>query len=111
LVKLLEDQTFIDNKVSTGWLDALIASQVRTDRPDSHLAAICGAVYKAAKLWERDNREALNAVEKGQTPQKKLLATTTLVEFIYEGMNNFKSYAQIFSIRSSFCIQDPSPFW
>lgn len=84
LVKLLEDDTFIENKVSTGWLDALIASEVRTDRPDKHLAALCGAVYKSAKVWERDYAEALAAVEKGQTPLKGLLATTTLVEFIYE---------------------------
>jgi acetyl-CoA carboxylase/biotin carboxylase 1 len=109
LVKLLEDDTFVQNQVSTGWLDALIASQVRTDRPESCLAAVCGAVYKSAKLWERDYREALNAVEKGQTPQKSLLATTTTVEFIYEGIvvflmcQRFNTSSKCYSLAQSQC--------
>lgn len=86
LVKLLEEEIFVQNRFSTGWLDKLISAQVQSDRPDPHLVAVCGMVFKAAKTWENNDKEALSAVEKGQTPRKSLLATSSTVDFIYDGM-------------------------
>ena len=85
-MKLLEDETFVKNRVSTSWLDNLISLRDRSDKVAPHLATICGSVYKAAKLWDDGHREVLAAIEKGQTPHKSHLATFSLVEFIYDGL-------------------------
>lgn len=59
---------------------------METERVEPVLAATCGAVYKSVTWYERNFAEALAAIEKGQTPQKALLATSTFVDFIYDGV-------------------------
>ncbi|KAJ3097342.1 acetyl-coenzyme-A carboxylase [Phlyctochytrium bullatum] len=83
LVKLLEHADYVDNSVTTGWLDAMIAKKVETEKPDSILAALCGAVVKAHALIDSQTGEYRRLFEKGQMPSKHLLATKRVVEFIY----------------------------
>ncbi|KAJ3395827.1 acetyl-coenzyme-A carboxylase [Lobulomyces angularis] len=84
LIKLLEHQTFIKNAVTTAWLDKLITIKLESTKPDSMLAVISGAVYKAFSWFEQNNAECLHQLEKGQTPQKQLLIPNKTIEFIYD---------------------------
>ncbi|KAJ3053083.1 acetyl-coenzyme-A carboxylase [Rhizophlyctis rosea] len=86
LVKILETSTYIDNQVTTGWLDQLIAKKVEIEKPDSILTAICGAVVKAHARFEANVGEYTKALEKGQSPSRALLTTTAPVEFIYQNV-------------------------
>ena len=40
-------EDFVDNKIDTQWLDALIAQKMQLQPPDSSDVAICGALLKA----------------------------------------------------------------
>ncbi|KAJ3333308.1 acetyl-coenzyme-A carboxylase [Blyttiomyces sp. JEL0837] len=86
LVKLLEDNVYVDNEVTTGWLDALIAKKVETEKPDMILAAICGTVVKAQSTLDAKMAEYRKAFERGQTPSRALLATSCSVDFIYNNV-------------------------
>ncbi|KAJ3169538.1 acetyl-coenzyme-A carboxylase [Geranomyces variabilis] len=82
LIKLLETDTYVDNEFTTGWLDVLISKKVDIEKPDSILTAICGAVFKAQSWFETNVSEYHRALEKGQTPPRNLLDTSSKVEFI-----------------------------
>ncbi|KAG0644556.1 acetyl-CoA carboxylase [Tuber brumale] len=47
LIKLLKTPAFEDNTITTGWLDELVSNKLTTERPDTFLAVVCGAVTKA----------------------------------------------------------------
>ncbi|KAJ3296515.1 acetyl-coenzyme-A carboxylase [Borealophlyctis nickersoniae] len=86
LIKLLETPTYIDNQVTTGWLDVLIAKKVEIEKPDSILTAICAAVVKAHSRFEINIAEYTRALEKGQSPSRYLLTTVAPVQFIYNNV-------------------------
>ncbi|TPX37671.1 acetyl-CoA carboxylase [Synchytrium microbalum] len=86
LVKLLEHDTYINNAITTGWLDMLIAQRLQVEKPDSVLAAVCGAVYKSFTRFENNIGEYRKALEKGQIPSKSLLATSFRADFIYDNV-------------------------
>ncbi|KAJ3042399.1 acetyl-coenzyme-A carboxylase [Rhizophlyctis rosea] len=86
LVKILETSTYIDNQITTGWLDQMIARKVEIEKPDSILTAVCGAVVKAHARFESNVGEYTSGLEKGQTPSRALLTTATSVEFIYQNV-------------------------
>ncbi|KAG7708330.1 hypothetical protein KL914_002056 [Ogataea haglerorum] len=85
LIKLLESPDFEDNTITTGWLDELISKRLTSERPDTHVAVICGAVTKAHQACEENKKEYIACLEKGQVPSKELLKTIFNVDFIYEG--------------------------
>lgn len=95
IIKLLEAQAFIDNSVTTSWLDKLISSNIETEKPDYVLAAICGAVSKAVSWYDKNLADSLSAIEKGQTPQLSTLQTETRIDFIYDNVQ--------YILRVSFC--------
>ncbi|KAJ8315639.1 LOW QUALITY PROTEIN: hypothetical protein KUTeg_007789 [Tegillarca granosa] len=45
LIKLLETEAYQNNKITTGWLDGLIAEKVQAEKPDTMLGVICGALH------------------------------------------------------------------
>ena len=47
LVMLLEKQEFVDNSLSTGWLDLIIANKESAEKPNTMLALVCGAIHVA----------------------------------------------------------------
>lgn len=53
--QLLESQDFIQNRISTGWLDRLIQARVQSDRPETIVATICTAVHLAADMIAQDH--------------------------------------------------------
>ncbi|KAI9795335.1 MAG: acetyl-coenzyme-A carboxylase [Piccolia ochrophora] len=85
LIKLLETPAFEDNTITTGWLDELISNKLTSERPDSILAVICGAVTKAHIASEGCISEYQTSLEKGQVPAKDILKTVFPIDFIYEG--------------------------
>ena len=47
LTKLLETDEFQNNRITTGWLDRLIAEKVQAEKPNTMLGVICGALHIA----------------------------------------------------------------
>jgi pyruvate carboxylase len=47
LTKLLETEEFQSNKITTSWLDKLIADRVQAEKPDMMLGVMCGALHIA----------------------------------------------------------------
>jgi acetyl-CoA carboxylase/biotin carboxylase 1 len=47
LTRLLETDTFINNTAQTSWLDGLIAERFQTEKPDTMVAIVCGAIHVA----------------------------------------------------------------
>lgn len=112
LITLLETSDFEDNTITTAWLDGLIcalsllldprsplisvlttfstlaftANKLTSERPDSNLAVLCGAVVKAHIASEECWAEYKRILEKGQVPSKEILKTVFTVDFIYEGI-------------------------
>ncbi|KAF9005958.1 acetyl CoA carboxylase [Cyathus striatus] len=84
LIKLLELETFKDNKFTTGWLDSLISNKLTAERPDATLAVVCGAVTKAYLASDACWTEYKRILDKGQVPAKDVLKTVFGVDFIYE---------------------------
>lgn len=47
LITLLELESYRENRIHTRWLDNLIASKVKPERPPFHIAVVLGAVHQA----------------------------------------------------------------
>lgn len=47
LITLLETDSFQQNKIDTAWLDILIADRVQSEKPDTILGVVCGALHVA----------------------------------------------------------------
>jgi acetyl-CoA carboxylase/biotin carboxylase 2 len=43
----LETDDFVDNEFNTGWLDALIAGRMRSEKPPVLLGVVCASVLMA----------------------------------------------------------------
>jgi acetyl-CoA carboxylase/biotin carboxylase 1 len=86
LVTLLETEDFAENKFDTAWLDGLIAGNIVVAKPEMIDVVLCGALSKALTVFEDNKQEYMRVLEKGRIPEKKLLATSSLVEFIYDGV-------------------------
>jgi len=86
LIKLLELDTFKDNKFTTGWLDSLISNRLTAERPDATLAVICGAVTKAHIASDTCWKEYKRILDKGQVPGRDVLKTVFGIDFIYENV-------------------------
>ncbi|KAJ9106305.1 hypothetical protein QFC21_001450 [Naganishia friedmannii] len=97
LIKLLEKPEFENNTLTTQWLDGLIAEGMTSERPDSTLAVICGAVVKAHVAYDTSLASYKTVLEKGQVPSRDSLQTFFKTEFIYDGT------------RYSFAIAKSSP--
>jgi acetyl-CoA carboxylase/biotin carboxylase 1 len=83
LIKLLETPAFIDNAISTGWLDELITRK-QVDRIDPILAAVCGAVCQAHLASEACISKYRASLEKGHVPARDALKTLFPIDFIYD---------------------------
>ena len=85
LIKLLETPAFEQNTITTGWLDELISKKLTSERPDTFLAIICGAVTKAHVASQSNWNDCKLNLERGQAPSKDSLTSIFPVDFIYEG--------------------------
>ena len=86
LVMLLEKQEFVDNSLSTGWLDLLIANKESAKKPDKMLALICGAIHVADGTISTNFQSFKASLERGQTlPAAPFLKNSISVDLIYQG--------------------------
>lgn len=102
LIKLLEKPEFENNTLTTQWLDGLIAEGMTSERPDSTLAVICGAVVKAHVAYDACLANYKAVLEKGQVPSRDSLQTFFKTEFIYDGTRY--SFAMAKSSPNSFTL-------
>jgi acetyl-CoA carboxylase/biotin carboxylase 1 len=86
LIKLLEKPEFENNTLTTQWLDSLIAEGMTSERPDTTVAVVCGAVVKAHIAYETSMAKYKSVLDKGQVPSKDTLQTFFKSEFIYENV-------------------------
>ena len=85
LVMLLEKQEFVDNSLSTGWLDLLIANKESAKKPDRMLALICGSIHVADQTIQANFQSFKSSLERGQTlPAAPFLKNSVNVDLIYE---------------------------
>uniref|UniRef100_A0A8C9FBW8 acetyl-CoA carboxylase n=1 Tax=Pavo cristatus TaxID=9049 RepID=A0A8C9FBW8_PAVCR len=85
LIKLLETESFQQNRIDTGWLDRLIAEKVQAERPDTMLGVVCGALHVADVSFRNSVSNFLHSLERGQVLPAHTLLNTVDVELIYEG--------------------------
>nr|XP_056721571.1 acetyl-CoA carboxylase 1 isoform X1 [Euleptes europaea] len=85
LIKLLETESFQQNRIDTGWLDRLIAEKVQAERPDTMLGIVCGALHVADVGFRNSVSNFLHSLERGQVLPAHTLLNTVDVELIYEG--------------------------
>jgi acetyl-CoA carboxylase/biotin carboxylase 1 len=102
LIKLLEKPEFENNTLTTQWLDGLIAEGMTSERPDTTLAVIAGAVVKAHVAYETSLAGYKAILEKGQVPSKDSLQTFFKTEFIYD--NTRYSFAMAKASPNSFTL-------
>lgn len=86
LITLLETSDFESNTITTAWLDGLISNKLTSERPDTNLAVICGAIVKSHVASEACWAEYKRVLGKGQVPSKDTLKTVFTFDFIYEGV-------------------------
>ncbi|XP_012813279.2 acetyl-CoA carboxylase 1 isoform X2 [Xenopus tropicalis] len=85
LIKLLETESFQNNRIDTGWLDRLISEKVQAERPDAMLGVVCGALHVADVTFRNSVSNFLHSLERGQVLPAHTLLNTVDVELIYEG--------------------------
>ncbi|GJQ13401.1 hypothetical protein GpartN1_g5192.t1 [Galdieria partita] len=84
IVRLLESEDFKTCRVTTEWLDGLIASKAITEKPSTELAVIAGAVCKACSMLESHSSEYISCLVRGQLPPKDLSLIEFPIELVYE---------------------------
>ncbi|KYQ93772.1 acetyl-CoA carboxylase [Tieghemostelium lacteum] len=87
IIHLLEMDDFKQNRIHTGWLDHLIHSKVKTQKPADNIVVLCGSIYKAYSIFQSRIEEFSHQVQCGQLPSLELLLNTAPIELIY---NNIK---------------------
>uniref|UniRef100_T1JBH2 Uncharacterized protein n=1 Tax=Strigamia maritima TaxID=126957 RepID=T1JBH2_STRMM len=86
LVTLLENETFQQNNINTGWLDILIADKVQSGKPEGMLSVTCGALQVADQAIVNAFQTFQNTLERGQILPANSLFNMVDVELIYEGL-------------------------
>ena len=85
LITLLETEDFQRNNISTTWLDAMIAQRFKSEKPDTLLAIICGALHVADQTILNSFQHFQSSLERGQVLPAYTLSNCIEVELIYEG--------------------------
>lgn len=101
LSKLLELDDFVNNRIHTGWLDALIKanvdglatvaigglrSSIKVMPLNDHTYVVLGATVVAYDLFKKGEDMFLKLLDKGQLPPQSLLGMTRDVELILSGV-------------------------
>lgn len=84
LIKLLEMKDFRENRISTSWLDSLIARKVAAERPPRDLAVVIGAVCRAHMDFYQSVEKFTQSLERGQVPLTDSSIVSFPVELLYE---------------------------
>lgn len=95
--KLIELDDFIQNRITTGWLDGLIKANVdglgsqifeseSTSALNSHLYVVMGAIIMAYDLFAEGEKQFVDLLSKGQLPPQNLLDMVQEIELILTGV-------------------------
>lgn len=84
LIKLLEMKAFRENRITTAWLDSLIADKVAAEKPPTDLAVVIGAVCRAHIDFTDRAESFTKCLERGQLPPLDRTLVEFPVELIYE---------------------------
>ncbi|PRP78454.1 hypothetical protein PROFUN_13687 [Planoprotostelium fungivorum] len=81
---LIETDTFKSNRVTTQWLDRLIADHIQVEQTlDSWLVVLCGAFYSSFRNFANRRQQYINLLNRGQVPSKEYLKNEDVIELIY----------------------------
>ncbi len=64
LIRLLETETFINNKAETSWLDGLIADHFQTEKPDTLISIVCGAIHIGDEKFRNNFQNFQSSLER-----------------------------------------------
>jgi len=64
----------------------ILFRQLTAERPDTMVAVICGAIYRADQILQHRTDDFKKQLQKGQHPGPELLRTDSSVEIIYENV-------------------------
>ena len=64
LIRLLETDDYINNTIKTSWLDGLIAGHFQTEKPDSILSVVCGAIHIADETFRNNFQNFQSSLER-----------------------------------------------
>lgn len=91
LIRLLESDDYIHDRISTQWLDARIAHQkelksIEAKAIPPRLVAICGGVVQGFKHFEAARASFLESLRIGQVPSKDAIIKSEKIELIYDNI-------------------------
>lgn len=102
LIDLIRTEIFVRNKANTEWLDSIIASSIREQKPDTWLVVLCGALFKAHNLSTERYKKYISFLQRGQIPPKDLLRIEDKIDLIYDNVKY--SFAVTRNGPSSFLV-------
>jgi len=85
VMDMLQSKDFVNNTISTSWLDERIQAQVKPDAPIWYLAVIGAAVSRAYAVLQTRMAEFISYLEKGQIPRRNTLLEVVNDTLILEG--------------------------
>ena len=81
---LMEKHEFLSNSLNTSWLDDIIAKKEKTEKPDTMLALVCGAINVADQIIQSNFQSFKTSLERGQTQPATFLKNFVTVQLIYD---------------------------
>lgn len=94
IIKMLQAEDFIHNRINTDWLDGRIANHKQLSvvesqlyRPKPTLIALCGVTLRAFHQFQQRDNDFIQLLRVGQVPTKGSLSSNVKVDLIY---NNVK---------------------
>ena len=108
IIKMLQSEDFVDNRIDTDWLDGRIANHaqlaieegVKFGHP-ADLVAISGAALQGYQHFQQRDEEYIQALNVGQVPSIDFLKSTVDIDLIF---NNVK-YSTVISQTSAGKVQ------
>ncbi len=90
LTRMLELDDYKNNRISTEWLDKLLAdgtiSPTAMGGAMHFINIVCGAVVKATAALNQFRTEAITALDYGRVPPSSLMCTQFPVELVFAGV-------------------------
>jgi acetyl-CoA carboxylase/biotin carboxylase 1 len=91
IIKLLQSEDFVNNKLDTTWLDGRIERHVEISAvengkycPAAQLVALCGAALQGYRHFVRRGTEFTDMLKVGQVPSKYTLLHSVNIDLIYD---------------------------
>jgi len=86
LQSLLEFDDYVNNNYNTSWLDALISTKIKLEKPDTFLVVTCGALHTLHRMVAERTKNWILAVERGQVPSFDWVDVHYSIELIYDNI-------------------------